>query len=32
VHLPPRRLAIHGAGAAVTLVLAITTMLAAGHF
>ena len=31
-HLPVRRLAIHGAGAAVTLALAIVTVLAAGHF
>jgi hypothetical protein len=31
-HLPARRLAIHGGGAAVTLALAIVTVLAAGHF
>ena len=31
-HRPARRLTIHGAGAAVTLALAITTVLAAGHF
>jgi hypothetical protein len=31
-HLPARRLAIHGASATVTLALAITTVLAAGHF